>query len=131
VDYLHCPLEEPVHPYKDCSAAHHRERLEAIAEAGEGSCWLADPDVVVDYRYMRRHARVEPDASAPGRFTVKLESLPEQVQCRELTFNLECAATPEAASVLVDGLPVSVFPTRAGILSFTITVPDRGLSLSC
>jgi hypothetical protein len=130
VDYLHCPLEQPVHPYKDCTAAHHRERLEAVVEAGEGSCWFANPDDVVDYRYMRRHARIEPDPRTPGQFAVKLESLPEQVRCREITLNLECGRTREAASVLVDGSPVAVFPTRNGTLSFTVNVPDSGISVS-
>ena len=83
VDYCHCPLEEAVHDYKDCAAAHHRERLEAIISEGGDRCWYANPDEVVDYRYMRRHARLE---VGDGRFTIRLESLPDRVQCRELTF---------------------------------------------
>ena len=130
VDYLHCPLEQPVHPYKDCSAAHHRERLEAVVEAGEGSCWFANPDDVVDYRCMRRHTQIEPDAEAPGRFVVKLESLPEQVRCRDLTFKLKSPWTPEATSILANGSRIRALTTRAGVLSFTINVPDGGVSLS-
>ncbi len=82
VDYCHCPLEKAVHDYKDCTAAHHRERLEAIVSEGGDRCWYANPDEVVDYRYMRRHARLEGTV-------VRLEGLPDRVQCRELTFETD------------------------------------------
>ncbi|MBP6965304.1 MAG: polysaccharide deacetylase family protein [Armatimonadetes bacterium] len=82
VDYCHCPLEKAVHDYKDCTAAHHRERLETVVSEGGERCWYADPDEVVDYRYMRRHARLEGNV-------LRLEGLPDQVQCRELTFEAD------------------------------------------
>jgi len=41
---------------------------------------------VVDYRYMRRHSRLEIEG---GRFIVRLDSLPDRVQCRELTFEAD------------------------------------------
>ena len=35
IDYCHCPLEEPVHPNKDCSEAQLRQRLETVLSEGE------------------------------------------------------------------------------------------------
>ena len=121
VDYCHCPLEKAVHDYKDCTAAHHRERLEAGVAEGGSDCWYANPDDVVDYRYMRRHARIETDGENEGRFLVRLDSLPDQVQCRKLTFELECASEPEA--VRVDGAAV-VVEAGGDILRFTVPVRD-------
>ena len=82
VDYCHCPLEQAVDEYKDCTAAHHRERLDAILTEGGDRCWYANPDEVVDYRYMRGHARLEGTV-------LRLDDLPDRVQCRELTFETD------------------------------------------
>ena len=132
VDYCHCPLPEPVHPYKDCTAAHHRERLEAVVAEGGGACWFANPDDVVDYRYMRRHTRIEAEAgpavSTLGkggyRGVVRVESLPDRVRCREVSFLVTGAGTPESAVVTVDGAEVACVPTRPGVLCFTVPVRD-------
>ena len=127
VDYCHCPLEEPIHPYKDCTAAHHRERLAAVVAEGGGSCWFANPDDVVDYRYLRRHTRIEADGE--GRFVVRVESLPERVRCREVSLLVTGAGTRESAVVTVDGAEVECDPTRPGALWFTVPVSD-GMRIS-
>ncbi|MDO8586064.1 MAG: polysaccharide deacetylase family protein [Armatimonadota bacterium] len=122
VDYCHCPLEEAVHECKDVTAAHHRERLETIAREGGAACWYANPDDVIDYRYMRRHTRVEPDGL--GVFILRLESLPQEVKSRDLTFLLQTPATVSVTQALVDGSPVPTIPSRAGVQSFTLPVHD-------
>ena len=122
IDYLHCPLEKAVHDYKDCTCAHHRQRLEAVTGAGGGECWYANPDDVVDYRYMRRHARLEPVKGKSGQYVVRIKGLPGQVVRRELTFVLRSCAAPEALSVTVGGRAAALAPGRAGVASFTATV---------
>lgn len=119
VDYLHCPLEQAVHECKDCSAAHHRQRLEAVVGEGGDRCWYANPDDVVDYRYMRRGAGIEKQAE--GAYLVRLD-VPEHVQCRELTFELGTHLTPEAVDVAVDGARALTSPGPAGRLIFTARV---------
>ena len=125
VDYLHCPLEKAVHDYKDCTAAHHKERLEAIAEEGKYDCWFANPDDVVDYRYMQRHTKIDSCCGTRGRFTVNIEGLPEQVMCRELTFVLKSAYIPEALNISVDGKSVQAFPIGGAGICFTAPVHNK------
>jgi hypothetical protein len=127
VDYLHCPLEKAIHDYKDCSAAHHKERLEAIAQEGRYDCWLANPDDVVDYRYMRKFAVIEPCADAAGHFRVSLEKLPGEVVCRELSFLLRSIYTPEALVIKVDGREAQAFPVSSSELCFTAQIKDQSL----
>jgi len=124
VDYCHCPLEKPLHECKDVTAAHHRERLETIVAEGGAGCWFANPDDVVDYRYMRRHARIERGAQDEGRFRVRLDSLPDAVSRRELTFRIKGLTAPEVLSVEVDGVNSPAAASRAGVLSFTAPVHD-------
>ncbi|NSW89085.1 MAG: polysaccharide deacetylase family protein [Firmicutes bacterium] len=122
VDYCHCPLEQAIHLYKDCNAAHHRERLETIIYEGGNSCWYANPDEVIDYRYMRRCAFIENINIKEGHFCVNLNSVPKQVYCKELTILIECPFTPEVINVFADGNQVKVYPVKNGILCFTIEV---------
>jgi len=125
VDYLHCPLEKAVHDYKDCTQEHHRQRLEAVVTEGGTNCWYANPDEVVDYRYIRRHTRITPVVNQKGHLKVHLDNLPAPVRCRELTFELKTPLTPQAVTVQVDGSPVSTIPGPPGILYFTIPVHDN------
>jgi hypothetical protein len=121
-DYCHCPLPVPLHMYKDCTADHHRERFATVTAEGKAECWYANPDDVVDYRYMRRHSRVE-SSQSPGDYTVRVESLPEQVQLRDLTFRVEGNCVPEALTVLVDGVVTPAVPSH-GAAIFTVAVKD-------
>jgi len=121
VDYCHCPLETAAHDYKDCTAAHHRERLEAVVSEGGAECWYANPDDVIDYLHLKRHTRIEPCGSG---FRVSIEALPERVQRRELTFEISGVLAPEALSVQVDGAAVTLFGPRAGCAAFTAGVRD-------
>ena len=84
IDYLHCPLETAAHDFKDCTAAHHFERLKAVAEEGKYDCWFANPDDAVDYRYMRRHVSFE--NLGGDIYKLSLYGLPDRVKNRELTF---------------------------------------------
>lgn len=122
VDYCHCPLEKPMHDYKDVTHQHHRERLETIVSAGGRDCWYANPDDVVDYRYMRKHSRLQ--QTAPGKYTLRIDGLPERVRLRDLSINVEGAGAPEVVAVLVDGAPVQCAPSGAGVLSFTVEARD-------
>ena len=121
VDYCHCPLEQAVDEYKDCTAAHHRERLEAVMAEGGDECWHANLDEVVDYLWAKRCARIMPQQQE-GHFHVALESLPEQVRRPELSFELEGAA--EEMNIIVDGSEVQAMPMGAGRLCFTAPVGD-------
>ena len=122
VDYLHCPLEKAVHDYKDCTAAHHRERLETIAEEGKYDCWIANPDDVVDYRYMRKYTKIIKCSETWGSFKIRIEGLPEQVMCRELTFILKSVYTPEALNITIDSKEVSAFPIGKSCICFTAPI---------
>lgn len=125
VDYCHCPMEKAVHDYKDCSAERHRQRLETIVSEGRNNCWYANPDDVVDYRYVRRHSRIETIDKSQNHFRIRVDSLPEQVQHRELTFNLTGTSSSECPQVFVDGVPVSATPGGAGVLQFTVPAHDN------
>jgi hypothetical protein len=95
IDYCHCPLENAVHPNKDCSEAQLRERIETVVSEGGDEVWLARVEDAVDYRYARRHTKIEParnEAAAPAslgqEFTVSAPDLPEQVRHRIITLEL-------------------------------------------
>ncbi len=97
IDYCHCPLGEPVHRNKDCSAAQLRERIETIVAEGGDDVWLARVEEAVDYRYTRRAAKIE--AAGDGRYTIRAEKLPPAVQKRTLTLR----APGEVKAVEVGG----------------------------
>ena len=59
IDYCHCPLEEPVHPNKDCSEAQLRQRFETVLSEGGDEVWCAVPEEALGYHLTRRHARIE------------------------------------------------------------------------
>jgi peptidoglycan/xylan/chitin deacetylase (PgdA/CDA1 family) len=103
IDYLHCPLEEPVHPNKDCSAAQLRERIETVVIEGGDEVWLATVEGAMDYRYTRRHARIT--AGEDGAFRVVAPDIPPGVRRRTITL-----ALPRGAwGAVVDGEPAPVY----------------------
>lgn len=122
VDYLHCPLEKAIHDYKDCSAEHHKMRLEAVYNEGRYDCWFANPDDVVDYRYMKKHTCIIRDDDY---FRVKVNNLPEQVINRELTFLIDSPYTPEALDIVVDDIKYAGHPCRSGTICFTVPVKNN------
>lgn len=97
IDYLHCPLEQALHPNKDCSAAHLRERIETVCSEGGQDVWLANIEHAADYRYTRRHARLE--TFADNRYRLSAPTLPDPVQRRVLTLKLG----PGFRAVVIDG----------------------------
>ena len=67
IDYLHCPLEAPVHPNKDCSAAQLQERLETVLAEGGEDVWLTPVEAPQEYRYLRRQVRISRACPPRGR----------------------------------------------------------------
>ncbi|MFY7952350.1 MAG: polysaccharide deacetylase family protein, partial [Armatimonadaceae bacterium] len=101
IDYCHCPLEEAVHPAKDCTAAQLRQRLETILSEGGDSVWCANPDEVIQYHRTRRATRLEP--VGPHAWRIRLVDLPEQVRVTTLTFRcMVPAAWCQKPSVRID-----------------------------
>jgi len=99
IDYCHCPLEKAVHPNKDCSEAQLRERIETIKSEGGDDVWLARVEDAVDYRYVRRHTKIE--AVGKDQYKVSAPPLPEQVQKRTATLKVP------AEKIEVDGRPMA------------------------
>ncbi len=129
VDYCHCPLEKPVHEYKDCTAAHHRKRLETVVSEGGNNCWYANPDDVVDYRYMRRSTHIKQKTGNGRHFIIHLKSLPASIQNHELTFELHCSLPQEVAEIQIDGRKINIIPILPGTGQFTVPVKD-GMEIS-
>jgi hypothetical protein len=102
IDYCHCPLEEAVHPNKDCSQAHLRERIETVVSEGGDDVWLARVEDAIDYRYTRRHTKIEQKAS--GEFEISATDLPSQVRRRIITLEL-----PEKTKTIhFEGKPLEI-----------------------
>jgi len=102
IDYCHCPLEKAVHPNKDCSEAQLRERLDTIRSEGGDEVWLARIEDAVDYRYARRHVKIQ--AKSSDQYELSAPGLPEPVRKRMVTLRL-----PKGAhAVEVDGRQVAV-----------------------
>ena len=120
VDYLHCPLEEAIHDYKDVNAAHHEERMETVASEGKYDCWFANPDRVVDYRYLREAARIY--RQADGVFKLDLSAAKPEICCNELTFTLASPVTDDRLNVEVDEKKVNVHQITNGCAVFTVPV---------
>jgi len=103
IDYCHCPLETAVHPNKDCSAAQLRERIETIVSEGADEVWLARVEDAVDYRYARRHAKIEPSSATTYR--ISAPGLPAQVRRKSVTLLLP--ADTRAAELDSQALSIS------------------------
>jgi peptidoglycan/xylan/chitin deacetylase (PgdA/CDA1 family) len=86
IDYCHCPLEQAVHPNKDCSEAQLRERVETVLAEGGDDVWLARIEDAVDYRHVRRHVKVQ--KSLGDGWQLAAEELPDAVRRRTITLEL-------------------------------------------
>ena len=113
IDYLHCPFEVPVHRNKDCSADQLQRRIETIVSEGGDDLWLARVEDAMDYRYVRRHARIE---SVDDGWRVSTESLPEGVRRRSVTLRLP----EDVRKVTVDGDSVIV---NRGLIDVDLNQP--------
>jgi hypothetical protein len=127
IDYCHCPLEKAVHPNKDCSAAHLRERFEAVLSEGGSKVWCANPDEVMDYHVLRRHTRVEvvrEDATEQS-YRLTFEDLPGGVISRALTLEIAVpAAWCQNPVVTVDGMAHGAELVTPGCLRLTVSVTN-------
>ncbi|MGI8423745.1 MAG: polysaccharide deacetylase family protein [Chloroflexota bacterium] len=123
IDYLHCPLERPVHPNKDCSAAQLRERIETVVADGD-DVWLTPVEDAVDYRHTRRHTQVAPDGAAA--WLVSAPGVPPLVQRRAVTL----ALPPGTRAAEVDGAPAGLY-RRSGValLDLDLAFPHRVLPI--
>ena len=94
IDYCHCPLEEPVHRHKDCSAAQLRQRFEAVLGEGGARVWCANPDEVIAYHTTRRHTRVEAvrESDTDRIYRLAFDDLPANVPYRTLTLEADVPA---------------------------------------
>jgi peptidoglycan/xylan/chitin deacetylase (PgdA/CDA1 family) len=108
IDYLHCPLPQPVHPRKDCSADQLRQRLAAVA--GENDVWPATVEDPLDYRYTARAARVE--TVSTDTYRVLAPGLSEAVRRRIVTV----ALPPGVERVDVDGVEAPAYAGPDGPL---------------
>ena len=91
IDYCHCPLEEPIHPHKDCSQQQLRERFEAVLGEGGQQVWCAVPEEVIYYHLCRRHLMVETIVSneTEQRYRLSLPGLNARVVSREITLEVD------------------------------------------
>ena len=91
IDYCHCPLEEPIHPHKDCSQQQLRERFEAVLGEGGQQVWCAVPEEVIYYHLCRRHLMVETIVSneTEQRYRLSLPGLNARVASREITLEVD------------------------------------------
>jgi len=106
IDYCHCPIEEAIHPNKDCSEAQLRRRFETVLSEGGDEVWCAVPEEVLFYHLCRRHLRVELGAdTADGRsYRLDFEGLPAAVTHTDLSLEIEVpAAWCRYPRVWVDG----------------------------
>jgi peptidoglycan/xylan/chitin deacetylase (PgdA/CDA1 family) len=113
IDYCHCPLEQAVHPNKDCSAAELRRRIEAICTEGGADVWLARVEDVVDYRYARRATKIESQGN--GLHRVSAPGLHAAVRKRMVTLELP----PKTWAAQVDGVAAPI-TSRGGKLLLDI-----------
>ena len=121
IDYLHCPMETPIHPRKDCWAAQLRERVATIVAEGGDEVWLARVEDPMDYRYMRHHLKIEP--LAPGRLKLSTPGLPEMGHRRVVTLSLPATARLAA----IDGREAKLYHHRGQPLIDVDLSVDRTL----
>ena len=128
IDYCHCPLEEPIHPNKDCSQAQLRRRFETVLEEGGDEVWCAVPEEVVYYHLCRRHLHVEvlAESADERRYALSLLGLSPRVRVREVTVQVEVpAAWCRAPRVCVDGAARPADLVRPRRLQATVEVGER------
>jgi len=128
IDYCHCPLEEPVHPHKDCSERQLRQRFETVLGEGGEEVWCAVPEEVVFYHLCRRHVEIETlaDTAVEKRFRLGFDGLSERVDRRELTFEVEVpAAWCRFPRVWVNGMSRPAEVVGPGVLRVTVEIEER------
>jgi peptidoglycan/xylan/chitin deacetylase (PgdA/CDA1 family) len=86
IDYLHCPLEKPIHPRKDCSAEQLRRRIETVVREGGDDVWLGRLEEIAEYRYVRRHLKI--GSLGNGKFKLTTPGLPKEMRRRLITLKL-------------------------------------------
>jgi peptidoglycan/xylan/chitin deacetylase (PgdA/CDA1 family) len=120
IDYCHCPLEEPIHPNKDCSEAQLRERIETIVHEGGDEVWLARVEDAVDYRYMRRHTRIKSEEK--DYLSVFTKGLPPQVANREITLLLP----DDVKAVEINGENITPYNVNTrSLIDFNLFKPKK------
>ena len=127
IDYCHCPIEEPIHINKDCSAAQLRKRLETVLAEGGDEVWCAVPEEVVFYHLSRRHATIDVVGNSVDeqRYQISFTDLPAGVACKELTFEAEVpAAWCNFPRIWVDGVAQTAELVRPRVLRATVDVGD-------
>lgn len=125
IDYCHCPLEKPVHPNKDCSAAQLRARFEAVLGEGGSEVWCAVPEEAVYYHLCRRHARVEclEESARRCRYRLSLPGLSQRVRCRQVTLEVHVpGAWCVAPRVRVNERAQPAEVLRPGVLRVTVDI---------
>jgi peptidoglycan/xylan/chitin deacetylase (PgdA/CDA1 family) len=125
IDYLHCPLEEPVHPRKDCSAAHLRERVATVVAEGGEDVWLARVEEPMDYRYLRRHVQIQP--AGPFQYRLRTPGLPAAVHCHKLTLELPA----NTRQIDIDGTPGAIYRHRELVLADIDLAKERTVRIYC
>ena len=125
IDYCHCPLEEAIHPHKDCSQAQLRRRFETVLAEGGDQVWCAVPEEVVFYHACRRHLTVETldDNQDQRRYRLDLPGLSPRVTCRQLSLEVDVPpAWCRFPRVWVDGRQQAADLVRPGVLRLTLSV---------
>jgi hypothetical protein len=131
IDYCHCPLEEPVHPNKDCSEAQLRKRFETVLSEGEEEVWCAVPEEALSYHLTRTHTQIEimEETRLEYRYRLRLDGLPVSVPYPALT--LDClvpAAWCLNPHITVDERRISASVVRPMTLRVTVDV-HHGMEL--
>ena len=132
IDYCHCPLEEPVHPNKDCSERQLRQRFETVLTEGGEDVWCAVPEEVLFYHLCRRCVEIETlsDTAEEKRYRLSFDRLSGRVDRRELTFEVEVpSAWCYFPRVRVNGASRSAELVRPGLLRVTVEV-EEGMELA-
>ena len=125
IDYCHCPLEEPVHPNKDCSESQLRQRLQTVVELGGSEVWCAVPEEVIFYHLCRRHLKTEVVAENDEQqsYILGFQGLSNQVENRDLTFEIIVPTGWCRSPVYwVDDTPCLAEVVRPNTLRCTVTI---------
>ena len=132
IDYCHCPLEEPIHPNKDCSHEQLRRRFETVLSEGGDEVWCAVPEEVLFYHLTRTQTQIETltDTETEKHYRLTLNGLSNSVTCRTLTFEVDVPAPwCRSPHVWVNGESRPATLIAPGQLQITVDVDD-GLVLA-
>ena len=130
IDYCHCPLEEPIHPNKDCSQAQLRRRFETVL--CDNDVWCAVPEEVLFYHLTRTQTQIETltDTETEKRYRLALNGLSNSVTCRTLTFEADVPASwCRSPHVWINGESRPATLTGPQKLQITVDI-ENGLELA-